>query len=64
MHVSAPVTRCSRDGSDASPLGAAVLRFLESSPRSMAVAPPASAAAAAFLLMRLGLRKQPAACVS
>lgn len=48
--------RCSRDGSNASPLGAGPA---ESLPMSMALAPLASAAAAAaaFLLTRFGLRQ-------
>jgi hypothetical protein len=50
-----PVTRCSREGSDASPLGAAAIA--ESSPRSMDVPALASAAAAAFLLTHLGLQQ-------
>jgi hypothetical protein len=49
------VTRCSREGSDASPLGAAAIA--EFSPRSMDVPALASAAAAAFLLTRFCLQQ-------
>jgi hypothetical protein len=49
------VTRCSREGSDALPLGATA--SAESSPRSMDMPLLASAAAAAFLLTRFGLQQ-------
>lgn len=49
------MTRCSRDGLDASPLGAAA--SAKSSPRSMDMPLLASAAAAAFLLTRFGLQQ-------